>query len=275
MMKLCGHTMGTPDKDIFAALQFFADLGLEGVEIRCAANGHLDLETAPPSLLKEVRSAAVEAGVALVCLTPYLRDFSTPEATAQTLAGYRQACRAAQAMGCPLLRAIGGLLPASSSDLAEIWRATAEGLREAARLAADHGVRLVLENHSGTLTQTAHDTCAMVDEVDHPALGILLDHYWVVAAGEEEPLAAVRRQAPRVWHCHCKNLVWVEGRPQASFLDEGVIDWAAVLGVLHTAGYEGYLSDEYEKFWRPELPEPEEGMARNAAYLRRLLAELP
>ncbi len=37
-------------------------------------------------------------------------------------------------------------------------------------------------------------------------------------------------------------------------------------------GYDGYISDEYEKFWKPDLPEPEVGMKRNAEVLRRCLA---
>ena len=44
-MKLCGHTMGTPDKDIFEAISFFAELGLDGIEVRCADNGQMDIET--------------------------------------------------------------------------------------------------------------------------------------------------------------------------------------------------------------------------------------
>jgi len=94
------------------------------------------------------------------------------------------------------------------------------------------------------------------------------------AGAPRDLLDAVRLQAPYVLHCHCKNIMWVEGKPQANFLDEGAIDWLPVLRILKEHGYDGYLSDEYEKFWRPELPEPEEGMARNARYLRECLGRI-
>ena len=271
-MKLCGHTMGTPGLDLFASIALFRSLGLEGIEVRCADNGHLNPETADPVLLCHLAAAAHEAGVPIVCLTPYYRDYSTPEAAAAALDGMHLTCRAAEMLDCSLVRATGGQWPLPGRDRQDVWEHTVRGLQAAADIAIQHGVRLALENHSGTLTQTAADTVAMVRQVARPNFGILMDHYWVVAAGQEDPLEAVRLQAPYVLHCHCKGLVRrPDGQPQAGFLDEGEIDWAPVLAVLREHGYGGYLSDEYEKFWRPELPEPEIGMRRNAEYLRRLL----
>jgi L-ribulose-5-phosphate 3-epimerase len=286
--------MGMPGMDLFQALEFCARLGLEGIEIRCAANGHLDPETVEPLEVERIAAAAHRAGVAIACLTPYYKDYATAEAAAATLEGLRKTCRIAEDLGCSLVRATGGVWPAGDREREDIWERTAAGLQQAADLAIQHGVKLALENHSGTLTQTAEDTVAMVRQVDRPNFGILMDHYWVVAAAcrgsagfqpapdgcrldADAPtalLGAVRLQAPYVLHCHCKNIVWVEGKPQASFLDEGAIDWLPILRILQEHGYEGYLSDEYEKFWRPELPEPEEGMARNARHLRGLISQL-
>lgn len=279
-MRLCGHTMGMPGMDVFEAISFCQALSLEAIELRCAAGGHLDPETAELALVERIAEAAYRAGVAVACLTPYYRDYSTPEAAEACLEGMRRTCRAAEDLGCGLVRATGGQWPAGDRPREEIWESTRQGLQAAADIAIQHGVKLALENHSGTLTQTAADTVAMVEAVARPNFGILMDHYWVVAAAGldgagEEPLAAVRLQAPHVLHCHCKGLVWQpDGKPLASFLDEGVIDWLPVLTILKEHGYRGYLSDEYEKFWRPELPEPEVGMQRNAEYLRKVLEQV-
>lgn len=294
-MKLCGHTMGMPDMGIFDAIDFCARIGLEGIEIRCADNGHLHPETVDLQRLNLIADRAFMAGVKIVCLTPYYKDYASREATAATLEGMRETCRCAERLECRLVRATGGVWPAGGREREEIWERTAEGLQQAADIAIQHGVKLALENHSGTLTQSAEDTVAMVEAVDRPNFGILMDHYWVVAAtrlvpqpplsGDEAAaekgapvaalLAAVRLQAPHVLHCHCKGLVWQsDGKPLASFLDEGVINWSPILRILKEHGYKGYLSDEYEKFWRPELPEPEVGMARNAEYLRKVLREV-
>ncbi|MHB8996121.1 MAG: sugar phosphate isomerase/epimerase family protein [Armatimonadota bacterium] len=274
-MELCGHTMGMPDKSVFDAIKFCAQIGLDAIEIRCAANGHLDPETVDLERLNLIADAAAKAGVKIACLTPYYKDYSTPEAAEVTLEGMRKTCRCAEVLKCGLVRATGGQWPMGAADRKHIWAATAVGLQQASDIAIEHGVKLALENHSGTLTQTAEDTVGMVLQVARPNFGILMDHYWVVAAAKEDPLEAVRLQAPYVLHCHCKGLQWQpDGKPLATFLDEGVIDWLPILRILKEHGYEGYLSDEYEKFWRPELPEPEVGMVRNAEYLRGVLQEL-
>lgn len=274
-MKLCGHTMGTPDKGIFEAIEFFARLGYEGIEIRCAADGHLDPEITDLFRVEMIAEAAHRAGLRIVCLTPYYKDFVTPEAAEASLEGLHKTFKLAQDLECRLVRVIGGVWPQTRWDKEYVWERTALGLQQAADIAIQYGVRLVLENHAGTLTQTAADTVAMIQAIERPNVGILLDYFWLVAAGQEDPLEAVRLQAPYVLHCHCKGLKRLpDGAVQATFLDEGEIDWLPVLQILKEYGYQGYLSDEYEKFWRPELPPPEEGMARNAAYLRACLARL-
>ncbi len=272
-MKLCGHAMGLPGLTLLEAFDFCRDLGLDGLEIRCAKDGHLDPETVTDAELARLARSAAEAGIAIACLTPYYKDYSSPAATAQTLDGLHLTCRAAKLLGCRLVRATGGLWP-HPGEYDEIWNLTVLGLRQASDLAADFGVSLALENHAGTLTQTARDTVAMVRQVARPNFGLLMDHYWVVAAGEEDPLTAARLQAPYVLHVHCKNLIRVNNKPLANFLDEGEIDWLPLLQILKDQGYTGYLSDDRSKFWRPELPDPRIGMARNANHLRRLLAQL-
>ena len=37
-MKIAGHTMGTPDLSVPQAIDLFADIGLEGIEIICTDN---------------------------------------------------------------------------------------------------------------------------------------------------------------------------------------------------------------------------------------------
>ena len=65
-MNTCGHTMGTPKKDAFEALAFFASLGHHGIEYRCAADGQLDPDTYDPAwgrrLLAEARRLDMEPG---------------------------------------------------------------------------------------------------------------------------------------------------------------------------------------------------------------------
>lgn len=272
-MKLCGHTMGTPDLDIYGAIDLFGDLGLEGIEVRCAEDGHINLETLTQDEAARIRRHAAAGGLQVACLTPYYRDFSSEAAREATLAGLRLAAQAAGWLDCGLVRILGGVWPAEGLTQREAWDRTVAGLREAADIIGGAGARLAVENHSGSLAMSAADTARLVQAVDHPRVGILFDYYWNLIAGDDDPAEAVRAQAPHIIHCHVKNLVWEGDRPRTTLLDEGVIDWRRAIACLAEAGYGGFLSDEYEKHWKPDLPEPQVGMARNARHLRSCLGE--
>ena len=272
-MKLCGHTMGTPGRDIYGAIDLFAQLGLQGIEIRCADKGHIDLEALTRTSAQSILAHAQSRGIQVACLTPYYKDFGSDQAAAETLEGFRKACRAAGWLQCGLVRAMGGIWPVAGMRREDVWARTVDGLRRAGDIAAQAGVRLAVENHIGTLTMSAGDTARLVLDVDHPSVGILLDYYWNLVAGDEDPEQAIRVQADHILHCHVKNMVWRDGEHTTVLLEDGIIDWRVVIACLRETGYEAYLSDEYEKFWKPEFPEPEIGMRRNAEHLRRCLAD--
>ncbi|MFW5729510.1 MAG: hypothetical protein ACOCYG_07585 [Spirochaetota bacterium] len=76
-MKLAGHTMGMPEMDIFEAISFCAEIGLDGIEVRCAENGQMHLESLDGDEIKRIRDHAQQEGVEFACLTPYYRHFVT------------------------------------------------------------------------------------------------------------------------------------------------------------------------------------------------------
>lgn len=272
-IKTCGHTMGTPGMDIFQAIDFFSDIGHDGIEIRCAADGLLDLETADQRLLSRIRDHAARAGIEIACVTPYYREFVTPEERSSTLAGLRRAMEAAVALGCSRVRLNAGTWPLRDVSRERAWSATVAGVREACRDAAERGVFLCVENHVGTLTYTARETVDFVEAVGSEHVGILYDHYFVAQAGKESIDEALAMQAPYLRHVHVKDarLNPATGEYETCVVGQGEMDWPRIVRGLKDVGYEGYLSDEYEKHWRPELPDPEDGMRRSAAFLRRLI----
>ena len=55
----------------------------------------------------------------------------------------------------------------------------------------------------------------------------------------------------------------------------GVIDISSILTALDQVGFAGYICDEYEKFWYPDLlPDPESGMKHNIETLLRMLRSI-
>ncbi|MGH7142786.1 MAG: sugar phosphate isomerase/epimerase family protein [Planctomycetota bacterium] len=273
-MKLCGHTMGTPKMDLRQAVEFMASLGCAAIEVRCAANGQLDPARFDAAQAAEALATARRAGIAFGCLTPYFKNFVDPAVRERELAGLRAMLQIAARLECPLVRVYGGVPPAPGGDAQAAWDGTARALRELAAEAAPLGVTLVIETHGGTLTPDAVTAARMAAQVDHPNLGILFDYVWIHLAGTDTIGSAVARCAKWIRHVHVKDCVVQEPehRAVARLLGEGTIDLPALIAALRGIGYQGLLCDEYEKFWQPDLPDPETGMTHNAAYLRHALA---
>jgi len=262
-MKLCGHTMGTPAYSLDEAMAFFAEIGHQGIEIRCADNGQLQPEDAREERLRSISERAAQLGLEIACLTPYHGDYSTPEATARTVEGLTRVARAAQVLGWRIVRAVPGKWPLEGLSFAQAERRAADGLRAAGDAVAPLGVTLGVETHGGTLAADSEQALSLLQLVDHPHVRLILDYYWLYAAGDTEPDAVMPDLAPLTAHVHVKDLVR-RGREVSSVpLGQGQVDWPLILAHLLAAGYDGFLSDEYEKLWRPKLPDPEEAMPAN------------
>ncbi|MFO8080069.1 MAG: sugar phosphate isomerase/epimerase family protein [Armatimonadota bacterium] len=277
-MKIAGHTMGMPEMDIFEAISFCAEIGLDGIEVRCADNGQMHLEALDGDDIKRIRDHAQQEGVQFACLTPYYRHFVTDLEKQATLDGFRLACGIARELECPLIRGIAGQWPMEGYEREEVWAKTVSGYKEAGLIAMDNGVKIACETHRGYLTWSATEAAEFVGAVDMAEVGILWDHYWVTVRGEETLDQQLSLLSPWILHVHAKQLQRDEdGSPHAAMVAaDGELDWCLVINHLKTAGYEGYVSDEYEKFWHPEdYPEPEVGMKEDAEFLRECIAGEP
>lgn len=160
---------------------------------------------------------------------------------------------AAHRLGSRFLRTFAGW---PEGDRAARWPAMIAALRSVCGEAERRGVRMVMENHNhGGFVQTAADASAILAQVGSPALGLLLD-----TGNYLDGLASIKTTVARAWHVHAKfTRVGNDGR------DPG-IDHDAVLTLLREAGYEGWISIEYEGAEPSRAAVP-----RALAYLRRAM----
>jgi sugar phosphate isomerase/epimerase len=203
---------------------------------------------------------------------------------------FRGAIEIAQVVGADRLRVYAGSWRPDDRDHAAHWNRLVAALATLAPEASDAGVRLCVENHFGTMTQSAAETARLVREVNHPAVRVLYDQANLTFTHDEPYEQALRIQGDLVGHVHVKDLVFTD--PDAPFqasetarvaaseravrsrvVGDGVVPWGGILKSLSTLGYDDVLSLEYEYRWHPQdLPEPVVGFTRSAAALRALLA---
>lgn len=127
----------------------------------------------------------------------------------------------------------------------------AEKLTEPLRVAADHGVTILLEPH-GPYTGSIKGTAALLERLDSPALGLNLDtgNYWLAGG---DPVEYVKTFGQHIQHVHWKDLgaEW-ESKRGSMFgcgmatipVGSGVIDIPAVYAALEAAGFDGYSTLE-------------------------------
>lgn len=271
MMKIAGHTMGTPEATLPEAIDLFAELGLDGIEIICADDYPcgLNLEAAQRDL-QHIRQRAAEAGLVVAGLVPYTKDTNhpDPQARERAIAELKRAVECAVALDCRAIRVFGGYeVPPSEQGLALGW--LAESLREVGEYAATAGVQLNVENHMDTMATSAEMTLAIARAVDLPNVGLLYDQANLAFMNSEAYEIAIALQAPRIHHVHVKDFYWDGTERIAAVLGQGIIPWARIVSALTKLGYEGFYSLEYERRWFPDqLPPPAAGMKQCLEFLR-------
>jgi len=270
-MKIVGHTMGTPESTVHEALDLFAALGLDGIEIICADdyNCGLNRATSQDELIG-IRQQATDAGLVVAGLVPYTKDMNSAEAAARqkAVADLKRVIDMAVALDCPALRVFGGHeVPASEQGIALNW--LAESLRELGEFAATAGLQLNIENHMDTMATSAEMTMAIVRAVDLPNVGVLYDQANLSFMGQEDHSTAIAMQGARINHVHVKDFYWKGTDRIAALLGQGIVPWQEIVDSLTNIGYAGYYSLEYERRWFPEqLPAPASGMKQCLDFLR-------
>ncbi|MFL6055497.1 MAG: hydroxypyruvate isomerase family protein [Actinoallomurus sp.] len=171
----------------------------------------------------------------------------------------RQALELARELDCPLVNVLAGrLLP--EIGRADQLRCLTRNLRWAADIAAREGRMLVVEpindrDIPGYLLPSVADVLALIDELEHDAVGLQLDAYHVAAMGDD--LSRIVAAADgRITHVQIADF---PGRHEPG---SGEMDVDVLLAALAATGYDGGLALEYV----PTLPSAASLRAVTGAY---------
>ena len=291
-MRIAGHTLGTPDHTVPEALALFAAAGLDAAEVIYQDDYRSGLPLRDRRTAELARRAADDLGIPIVGITPYTTGINAlDESVWQTaIDEFRGAIEIAQILGADRLRVYAGSWQPGQPDHATHWDRLVSALRTLAPEASTAGIRLCVENHFGTMTQSAAQTARLVREVDRPAVRVLYDQTNLTFTHDETWQEAFAVQGELIGHVHVKDLVFKD--PDAPFrasdtarvkaeeravrsrvVGTGVVPWSDILEELLRRGYDGVLSLEYEYRWHPQdLPDPAIGFKESALALRKMLA---
>ena len=236
---------------------------------------------------KAIRKRADAAGIgATVCgaFGPD-RDMSAddPAVRRNAIEYVRRCAEIAQDLGSdvvvgPMYSAVGRTRMAEPDERKAQRALATESIRIAAADAADRGVKLALEplNRFETdMINTVEQGVALVEQIDRPNVGLLIDTFHMNVEEKNLP-AAIRRAGKRIFEFHaCSS---DRGTP-----GEDHLDWAGIVKALREVGYarpvviEAFTPKIKEiaravSIWRP-LAASEDALATDGlAHLKRAFA---
>jgi sugar phosphate isomerase/epimerase len=181
----------------------------------------------------------------------------------------------ARRLGADVMRVVGSSLMFRFENHQEQIERLTGMFREAVRVAADHGVKLAIENH---IDFTSDEIVQLLDQVDSDHLGVNFDTA-NFARLLDDPVKGMRKLAPRVLATHIKDL---KVNAQASVDDwfffsstpvgDGFVDNLALARLLREAGYKGFLAVETD-FLHPDYADEDEAVAQSVIALKEIAAQ--
>ena len=239
------------DKPADEVLEIAAKCGLMGIE--WGENAHV--MPGDPEGAAELRRKTQGKGLAVAGYGSYFR-LCTAEKPAEA---FRPSLESAQALGAPYIRVWAGTLPSAEADEAYRNRA-AEEARVICTMAEEAGIKIALEWHKNTLTDTNESAFRFLEETAHDNLYCLWQP--TVALSLEERQEGLGRLGDRLLNIH--TYYWPEGK-RAPF-EGGFREWRYYLEKL-PAG-DRYMLLEFVKDNTPEQ------LAEDAEALKRFIKEI-
>lgn len=218
-------------------LEYCKQAGVEGIEW----GGDVHVPHGDRKIAEEVGNATRAAGLKVAAYGSYFRlGFSRHEGLP-----FRDVLASAQALQAPVIRVWAGKKGSAEFSEEEYQELVTEA-REIAELAGTHGIRVALEFHRNTQTDSAKQTVRFLRDVNHSNLKTL----WQPAIGltHAERLAELALVLPWLEHLHVYHWIESERRP----LSEGQTDWLPYLKTVAVEGKACFCLVEFVQGDRPE-----------------------
>jgi L-ribulose-5-phosphate 3-epimerase len=231
--------------DPFVAYRCLAQAGIGRVEVPAFPARQAirwGLTTFAPELMDDADVAALKGHLAELGLEPVTVAALCDVLDAGDAAALRRRVDFAAGLGASTVIADAGERIAAVDG----WSRAIANVRELGRYAAGAGVQIALETHEGA-TRTGRIARRLLEEIDHPAVGLNYDTANIVYYNADvDPALDIREVAEWVRHVHLKDTAGGQGEWQFCALGQGRVDFPAIVAALRSVGFRGTYSLEIE-----------------------------
>ena len=249
------------DKDLRHGSMTLEDFILKAVEFEIVA---VDMtayyfKSTDPEYLHNLRQLAYRHGVAfsgVACGASMVQ--ATADKRADVLSQIRKWVDVTDELGASHLRIFAGTLP-DGTNMKEAIDWVVESMKPACDYSGRKGITLGLEDHEG-VTQTSDVCLEIMQRVGSPYASINLDITNFIATPTQDAYAQIAACLPySTGNIHIRD----------HFYDHTPVDMDRVWQMFAQAGYQGYVSAEYEVSFPDSLP-PSTGVPKLLESIRSL-----
>jgi len=250
-------TLACPDWSFENILNNASKYGYDGLEIR-GIQRQMDI-TQCPEFSKEnilaTRKRIEEKKLKIVDLGSNANmHISDPTVRKKGLDEAKRFIQLAQQLNCPYIKVFPNLLP-KDKDRNETFDLIIKGLHELGDYAKGTGITVLMETH-GDVVHYA-DLEKIMKSVGLPNVGLVWDIVNMWSVTKEPPAEVYAKLKKYIHHTHIKDLKIQDGKKQLALLGKGNTPILEAIDMLAKDGYKGYFSFEWEKYYHPEVEEPE------------------
>lgn len=254
-MKISFSTLACPKWSWEKILDEASNFGYDGIEIR-GIEGVLDLSQLKPFLPENINKTMEQLrqkNLEICCLDTSCK-FADEATFEKSLKEGKEAIDLAQKLNCKFIRVFGDKIPDRNNE-SEILKRIAAGLNELGDYAKGKDVSVLIETHGDF--STGESMLKLLKHVTSKGVGVL----WDVTNGYVdfgEPIAVTfNKLSSYIKHTHLKDAKGKYPNAKLCLFGQGELSAGEMISLLKSAGYDGWLSLEWEKMWHPELEEPE------------------
>lgn len=277
MMKLSFSTLGCPEWPFEKIVEKGEEYGFEALGFR-GVQGEMDLLKVP-ALSEKNRAATLarlaRAGLAISMLLTGCRFTAADKAERRRhVEEAKRNIDLAAALGTDAIRIFGGPVAAGvKREDAHAW--LVESCRELGDYAGPKQVYVALETHDDfTDTALVRD---LMERTAHPWVRVLWDVHHPYRFAGESMKQAFANIGKYVVDTHFKDSFKTPTEKEGSkycLLGEGDVPLREALQILKDAGYDRYLTLEWEKAWHPYLADASVAFPQYVKTMREYLAAL-
>jgi len=270
-MKLSFSTLSCPEWSWDKIVREAARLGFGGIEVRGVAGEMLlpKVEVFRPENLENTMKQLKKEGLEIPILDTSCRFHEAGDFDKYLEEG-RMTIDLANKMGVKYIRVFGDKIP-NPEKKDEIISSIIRGLNALCDYAAGKKVTVLLETHGDFAS--LETLWPIIEGVRSLQFGILWDIEHTFKVYGEDVKEFFEKVRPLIKHVHVKDARRLDKEFKLCEIGAGDVPIKKVIDVLKSVNYEGYLSLEWEKKWKPELDEPEIAIPAYKEYMDELLKQ--